>query len=284
MISLRSTRAAYAWYVGRTSLSSLRCICSRLLVRSSVTITNGSRIVGPLLLVSLQGSCATRHQVNAPPVAAMHASPHEGTSDQEQEDAAPLLRNTRAGCADPGRRGVAADAELLMVFDNVDDLNGAIRQDSPVSGGAPAQDPCPGSRDTAWREYHAPEVNWYYSCVAHKIVAGRRSKEGDSQDKELYVRSIGHFAIAFLAKADFLCPGRPEEHCYPNETPDRMLCESDFTIPCAANGKEGVMEVVDVANLALWRLEDVRHISNWDAYLRQDGHLRLSFDGCVANF
>lgn len=179
--------------------------------------------------------------------------------------------------------GVIADAELLMIFDNVDGLNSAIRQDFPESNSSPVRNPCLGDSDPAWSEYHAPAVNWYYSCVAHKIVVGRRSKEGDSQNKELYVRSRGQFAIAFLANADFLCPGRPQEHCYPNDTPKPLLCESDFSIPCTPNGEEGILEVVDVENLTVHRLEDVRHLKNWGVQSSRGDRLRLSLDGCVVD-
>jgi hypothetical protein len=170
-----------------------------------------------------------------------------------------------------------------MIFGNVADLNGAIRTDSPQTKGSPVQDPCAANSDEVWGEYHAPEVNWYYSCTGGKIVAGRRSKEGDSREKELYVQSRGHFAIAFLAKADFLCPGRPEEHCYSNETPEPLLCESDFTIPCTPEGQEGTLEVLDVANLVIHRLDDVRHVRNWDSSVRRDNHLRLTLDNCVVD-
>jgi hypothetical protein len=170
-----------------------------------------------------------------------------------------------------------------MIFGNVADLNRAIRADSPQTEGSPVQDPCGAKSDAEWREYHAPEVNWYYSCTGGKIVASRRSKEGDSQDKELYVQSRGHFAIAFLAKADFLCPGRPEEHCYSNETPEPLLCESDFSIPCVSEGEEGILEVLDVTNQVVHRLDNVRHVRTWDSSLQVDNHLRLTLDNCVVD-
>jgi hypothetical protein len=170
-----------------------------------------------------------------------------------------------------------------MVFDTFRSLHDAIRTDSPEGGHETIQDPCVAKSDLTWNEYHAREANWHFSCVGNKIVAGRQSKVGDSYDKDLYTRKVGNFAIAFLAKADFLCPGRPQEHCYPNEAPEPLLCESDFGVRCTREGDEGIVEVLNTANMVVHRIDDVRHVKIWNASLLPNGRLRLDLGGCTSD-
>jgi hypothetical protein len=186
-------------------------------------------------------------------------------------------------CANRPTHGGQAHAELLMIFDNVADLNAAIRTDSAQTKGEPVQDPCAANSGAEWSEYHAPEVNWYYSCIGGHLVASRRSKEGDSQEKELYLQARGHFAVAFLAKADFSCPGKPEAHCYSQEAPAPLFCESDFSLRCTPEGQEGILEVLDLARRVVHRLDDVRHVKTWNSSVQPDDRLRLTLDDCVVD-
>ncbi len=238
----------------------------------------GWQVWGPIFFV-LEGSCATDLRVAARRSVLAPTTLHETSPSAHQDAVSPVSTYNPPKCTNRPIHGGEADSELLMIFNTIDDLNGAIRTDSPETRGSPVQDPCVANSHAEWGEYHAPEVNWYYSCTGGKIVAGRRSKEGDSQEKELYLQSRGRFAIAFLAKADFLCPKNPEEHCYSYEAPEG--CETDFSIPCTPEGQEGIVEVLDVANRVVHRLDDVRHVRNWSSSLVLGDRLRLTLDHCV---
>jgi hypothetical protein len=239
----------------------------------------------PIALV-LQSACAAdrvlpaqRSVVELTPV-----PPEVAPTSTSPQSESRITDHGRPTCSDKAIAGGPADAQLLMIFDSANDLNAAIRADYPQTTGSPAHDPCATNTGAKWDEYHAPEVNWYYSCTGGRIVASRRSKEGDSQNKDLYLHSRGHFAIVFLARADYLCPVRPEEHCYPDEAPEPLLCESDFSIPCVPEGQEGIFEVLDVAKLVVHRLDDVRHVKDWDSSLLVGDRLRLRLNDCVVDF
>ena len=176
------------------------------------------------------------------------------------------------------------EAYLLTFFADVRALSDVIRTDDPDVGETVVEHRCSKSPCATWGEYHAPEVNWYFSRLGAGIVAGRKPKIGDAVDKDLDTQTLGNFAIAILRKPDFSCGANPQERCSTYQDGDSSPCEHDFSVPCSENGVEAMLEVLDVSKMIVHRIEDVRHLKNWRASLRSDGGLRVELDDCVVDF
>ena len=172
------------------------------------------------------------------------------------------------------------------VTDDFKQLSDAIRYlDAHDQSGPIASDPCsPAKTDCAdWGFFLAQEANWEFKRIAGKVVSTRKTRGGNSDETYLKTTVVGNFVVGVLGKNDYLCPISPTEHCYPNEEPAPLLCESDFSIPCTREGDEITLEVLDVPKALIYRVETIRHLKTWRPIARDKVHISIVLDDCVVN-
>lgn len=203
-----------------------------------------------------------------------------------------IARTSKARCRGV-TEGQLSTTHWFVMFESVQELDQAIRE-SDLPSDLPLL-----SYEKANGFLRTPNAEWSYLTVAGKVVATSHAMTLPSRRYYLRMSAIGDFVLSMQGISDYLCPSNQAEECYPlkgcdpnlddgvqteveaqdNDTPPDMCCENPPYASCVAQGERLQIEVLDVPNEVVYRVEDLR-FATLQEIVEEPGALRIVFDVC----